>query len=246
MSRNPDIADAVTSDHAGPALTVIEPNLLAIPEGWFLIGCETGQDCERPIHRVWIDAFLLAATQVTNAEYARLLGATGAFPPPFWNDPNFNRPDQPVTGVSWHEAVRYCDWLSAQTGRRLSAPYVKPNGSARRAAVWNKKRFRGAMTLRNLCRIMRRDGRPGRSLSRVTRRMDSGFSICATTCTSGAAIGTTRIIMQSRRSAIHAGRTPARASRRAEDRGGTTSKFRDAQRGRAFLQNFSMPTTASA
>ena len=41
------------------------------------MGSDTGQDSERPIHRVWIDAFLLAATQVTNAEYARFLRATG-------------------------------------------------------------------------------------------------------------------------------------------------------------------------
>ena len=56
------------------------------------MGSDSGQDCERPIHRVWIDSFLLAATQVTNAEYERFLRATGAPPPPFWHDPNFNHP----------------------------------------------------------------------------------------------------------------------------------------------------------
>jgi formylglycine-generating enzyme required for sulfatase activity len=40
------------------------------------MGSNSGQDCERPIHRVWIDAFFLAATQVTNSEYARFLSAT--------------------------------------------------------------------------------------------------------------------------------------------------------------------------
>jgi len=34
-----------------------EPRLLAIPEGWFLMGSETGQENERPVHRVWVDAF---------------------------------------------------------------------------------------------------------------------------------------------------------------------------------------------
>ena len=46
------------------------------------MGSDAGQDCERPIHRVWVDAFLLAATQVTNAEYARFLIDTGAAPLP--------------------------------------------------------------------------------------------------------------------------------------------------------------------
>ena len=30
--------------------------------------------------------------------------------------------DQPVAGVSWHEAARYCEWLSAQTGRHFRLP----------------------------------------------------------------------------------------------------------------------------
>jgi formylglycine-generating enzyme len=101
---------------------LVEPALLHIPEGWFLMGSENGQDCERPIHRVWVDAFQLAATQVTNAKYARFLRATSVMPPPFWDDANFNHPAQPVAGVSWHEAVRYCEWLSVETGRDYRLP----------------------------------------------------------------------------------------------------------------------------
>lgn len=100
----------------------LEPALVRVPEGWFLMGSNSGQDCERPIHRVWIDSFFLAATQVTNAEYDRFLRATSVLRPPFWQDPNFNHPQQPVTGVSWHEAVRYCDWLSSQTCRHYRLP----------------------------------------------------------------------------------------------------------------------------
>jgi sulfatase modifying factor 1 len=100
----------------------IAPTLVQIPEGWFLMGSEVGQDCERPVHRVWIDTFLFAATQVTNAEYARFLRATSALPPPFWKDPNFNHPQQPVAGVSWFEAARFCEWLSSQTRRAYRLP----------------------------------------------------------------------------------------------------------------------------
>jgi sulfatase modifying factor 1 len=108
--------------HAG-----IEPVLLRIPKGWFLMGSETGQDKgvqdnERPVHRVWVDAFDLAACQVTNAEYARFLLATGSPPPPFWNDPNFNHPEQPVVAVSWFEAAQYCIWLSSLSGVKYCLP----------------------------------------------------------------------------------------------------------------------------
>jgi len=102
--------------------TAIEPKLVHVPEGWFLMGSNSGQDCERPVHRVWIDAFLLAATQVTNAEYERFLRATGSQPPPFWNDPNFNHPQQPVVGPSWFEAEQYCRWLKSLSGRAYRLP----------------------------------------------------------------------------------------------------------------------------
>jgi formylglycine-generating enzyme required for sulfatase activity len=104
------------------SVLAVEPLLIRIRAAWFLMGSSTGQDCERPIHRVWVDAFQLAATQVTNAEYARYFRATGTPPPPFWHDSNFNHPQQPVTAVSWFEAARYCDWLSSQTGRAYRLP----------------------------------------------------------------------------------------------------------------------------
>jgi formylglycine-generating enzyme len=108
-------------------VVAIEPSLVRIPEGWFLMGSDSGQDCERPVHRVWVDSFLLAARQVTNAEYERFLYATSAapppfWPPPFWKDPHFDHPEQPVAGVSWHEAAHYCEWLSSQTGRHFRLP----------------------------------------------------------------------------------------------------------------------------
>lgn len=98
------------------------PGLVQIPEGWFLMGSEKGQDCERPVHRVWVDSFSLAASQVTNADYARFLSATNTAPPPFWNDPQFNAPEQPVVAVSWFEANAYCEWLSQIHGRRYRLP----------------------------------------------------------------------------------------------------------------------------
>jgi sulfatase modifying factor 1 len=101
---------------------VIEPSLIAILEGWFLMGSDSGQDCERPIHRVWIDAFQLGSTQVTNTEYECFLRATDSTPPSNWGDPNFNHAQQPVVAVSWFQAAQYCAWLASQTGRSYRLP----------------------------------------------------------------------------------------------------------------------------
>ena len=112
--------------------------LLSIPEGWFQMGSEAGQDNERPVHRVWVDAFLLAACPVTNSDYALYLGATSAPPPPTCNDPNLNPPKQPVVSVSWFEAVQYCRWLSATKSRSFRLPTEAEWERAARGGVEGK------------------------------------------------------------------------------------------------------------
>jgi formylglycine-generating enzyme len=99
-----------------------EPKLVFIPAGWFWMGSDAGQDNERPVHRVWVDEFYLGAYQVSNALYARFLDATGNPAPPFWGDPNFNHPEQPVVGVSWFEAKKYCEWLGGISGGKYRLP----------------------------------------------------------------------------------------------------------------------------
>jgi formylglycine-generating enzyme required for sulfatase activity len=101
---------------------IVEPEMVRIPEGWFRMGCETGRDDEKPVHRVWVDAFELAAQQVTNAEYGRFLSATNSPQPPCWSDANFRHPQMPVVAVSWYEAEAYCEWLSRATGKRYRLP----------------------------------------------------------------------------------------------------------------------------
>ena len=96
--------------------------LARIPAGWFLMGCDTGQDNEKPVHRVWVDEFQLSAYQVTNADYARFTDATGSPAAPFLTDAALNASEQPVVGVSWYEAIRYCEWLSIGTSRKFRLP----------------------------------------------------------------------------------------------------------------------------
>jgi formylglycine-generating enzyme len=102
--------------------SAVNPELVSIAAGYFLMGCDCGQGNEAPLHRVWTDEFLLAARQVTNTDYRYFLNATKSSPPPFYNDSAFNHPEQPVVGVSWHEAIRYCEWLGASSGRRFRLP----------------------------------------------------------------------------------------------------------------------------
>jgi formylglycine-generating enzyme required for sulfatase activity len=102
------------------------------------MGSESGQDVERPIHRVWVDRFALAGTQVSVAEYAAFLNASGHPPPPTWRDSNFNQPEQPVTAVSWFDAVAYCEWLSKATDLPFRLPTEAEWERAARAGIEGK------------------------------------------------------------------------------------------------------------
>lgn len=100
----------------------ILPEMVSVAAGAFRMGDDGGRPDERPARRVWVDAFRVARTPVTNAEYARFLGATGCAPPRFWSDPRFNHPQQPVVGVRWGDALAYCAWLSAHGGESYRLP----------------------------------------------------------------------------------------------------------------------------
>jgi formylglycine-generating enzyme required for sulfatase activity len=115
-----------------------ETHLVKISGGWFSMGSCAGQEVEAPVHRVWVDSFSMAATQVTVAEYRQFLEATGNTPPPFWADANFAHPQQPVVAVSWFEADAYCAWLSGLTGLEYRLPSEAEWERAARGGVEGK------------------------------------------------------------------------------------------------------------
>ncbi|HEV8483396.1 MAG TPA: SUMF1/EgtB/PvdO family nonheme iron enzyme [Blastocatellia bacterium] len=98
------------------------PEIVVVPGGSFLMGCDAGAENEHPVHRVRVDRFGLGRTATTNRLYHLFLQATARAAPPCWNDPRFNHPDQPVTSVSWFDAVAYCEWLAASTGKPYRLP----------------------------------------------------------------------------------------------------------------------------
>ncbi len=85
---------------------------MSIPAGRFLMGSAAGQDDERPVHEVEVDAFECAAYPVTEADYDRFLRETGHDAPREWTG-EIAVPDLPVTGVSWLDADAYCGWRTS-------------------------------------------------------------------------------------------------------------------------------------
>ncbi|MEO1290358.1 MAG: SUMF1/EgtB/PvdO family nonheme iron enzyme, partial [Chloroflexota bacterium] len=42
--------------------------------------------------------------------------------PKFWNVENYNNPLQPVIGVTWYDAISFCNWLSFKLGYKYFLP----------------------------------------------------------------------------------------------------------------------------
>jgi formylglycine-generating enzyme required for sulfatase activity len=80
-----------------------------IPAGSFMMGSpsEVGEKDEHPQHNVSINSFRMDKTEVTQAEYTKVMGSN---PSSFENCPNC-----PVENVNWSEAKSYCE----KVGKRL-------------------------------------------------------------------------------------------------------------------------------
>ncbi len=98
------------------------PRLIDLPGGAFIMGADDRRPDERPAHLVALAPFRAARRPVTNDQYAAFVECAGAAAPPFWSQPRFRLADAPVVGVSWREAVAYCEWLSERIGARCRLP----------------------------------------------------------------------------------------------------------------------------
>ncbi|MGD2093157.1 MAG: SUMF1/EgtB/PvdO family nonheme iron enzyme, partial [Candidatus Aminicenantes bacterium] len=116
------------------------PPMVNVEAGEFTMGSNE-QERERPIHRVYLDEFMIGKYPVTNEEYKDFMADDGykkkefwttegwqwreqknIFEPLYWHDRKWNGPNFPVVGVSWYEAAAYAKWLSQTTGDKYALP----------------------------------------------------------------------------------------------------------------------------
>ena len=99
------------------AATPLPPQgMVFVPAGEFIMGSEVGLADEQPTHTVFLDAFWIDQTEVTNVMYYRCVQSSACEKPSltsYFDDPAYS--DHPVVSVSWTDATAYCAWA----GRRL-------------------------------------------------------------------------------------------------------------------------------
>lgn len=129
----PSPREAVTEGQAMKDILPAPFEWIKIPGGEFTMG-----ELSR---KVVLPTFWIAKYPVTNAQYARFINAGGyrerrwwtdkgwawrekakRTQPWYWTDNNFTRPEQPVNGVSWYEALAFSRWLSEASGQNITLP----------------------------------------------------------------------------------------------------------------------------
>jgi formylglycine-generating enzyme required for sulfatase activity len=84
------------------------------------IPCRRSCGAEGPRHEIYLDAFWIDRTEVTNAQYHKCVEAGVCEKPTTcnWGAPTYNddsKADHPVVCVDWNDARTYCQWA----GKRL-------------------------------------------------------------------------------------------------------------------------------
>jgi formylglycine-generating enzyme required for sulfatase activity len=107
----------------------VKLELVLIPAGEFVMGDPAGWPDEAPQTRIRVDRpFWMGRFEITNDQFAIFdpmhdSGFISVFNKDQSNRGEIaNRPRQPVIRISWQQAMEFCRWLSAKTGRKFTLP----------------------------------------------------------------------------------------------------------------------------
>jgi serine/threonine protein kinase/formylglycine-generating enzyme required for sulfatase activity len=151
-----------------PPITTTQPakparEMVLIQGGSFVMGWNSGGVVQRGEHQVSVESFLIDKHEVTNAEYAEFIKATGRPAPTntvttsaaqYWKAWNGNLPPSgrerwPVTNVSPKDANDFARWLSNRDGVEYRLPseaeweFAARNGSQGTLFPWGNSWVNG-------------------------------------------------------------------------------------------------------
>ena len=143
---------------AVPATANASRDMVQIEGGSFMMGSDMAGDEQKGTHSVTVGSFYIDRHEVTNAEYAEFVKATGHPAPTinmsdpdargsYWkpwngNDPPQGRERWPVCNVSVKDAEAFAQWLSNRDGVRYRLPteeeweFAARNGSKGTLFPW--------------------------------------------------------------------------------------------------------------
>ena len=138
---------------------------IKISAGEFTMGSNDYKD-EKPLHKVYLDEYLIAKTPVTNAQFKKFMDAGGYKNKEFWSEEGWNwlsgkNPAQssywdntkwntsthPVVVVSWYEAEAFSIWANCrlpseaewEKAARGDSPLLEGEGAGVRVYSWGNQ-----------------------------------------------------------------------------------------------------------
>lgn len=84
-------------------MKINNPDMIYVRGGTFTMGCEDGEEDERPVHRVTLSDYYISKTLVTQKEWTSVMDS---------NPSKFRWDNLPVENVSWYHALVFLNKLS--------------------------------------------------------------------------------------------------------------------------------------
>ncbi|MBE7432529.1 MAG: SUMF1/EgtB/PvdO family nonheme iron enzyme [Anaerolineales bacterium] len=119
--------------------------MVYVPAGEFTMGSTDYSDAS-PIHSIFLDAYFIDQTEVTNAAYRKCVDLGGCNPPKqfssysridYYENPKYD--NYPVIYVDWNMAKNYCEWRD--TRLPIEAEWEKAaRGESQRTYPWGEGR----------------------------------------------------------------------------------------------------------
>ncbi len=101
-------------------------DMILIPSGTFWMGSpsseEDSYDDERPQHQVTLPMFFMGRYPITQAQWKAVVAMPQIEKELDSNPSDYKGDKQPVTNISWHDAIEFCARLSIHTGRQYRLP----------------------------------------------------------------------------------------------------------------------------
>ena len=123
---------------AGTVSCAEDAGMVLVPGGKCSMGAEDGDPDEMPVHEVYVDSFYIGVHEVTIGQYKKFMEATGHQKPLYWQ-PELDRNEDPVVGISWQDAAAYASWAGTRLPTEAEWGYAARGGSMHGKYPWGDK-----------------------------------------------------------------------------------------------------------